>query len=66
MGARDPRGRAPARRGGVVIGVSWRIGGTWRSRMTLPSRRTAVSGSHATVDAAQLDALLMLAQTAQK
>ena len=46
--------------------VSWRIGGQWRSRMTLPSGRTAVSGSHATVDAAQLDALLMLAQPAQK
>lgn len=43
----------------------WRIGGAWRSRMTLPSGRTAVSGSHATVNAAQLDALMMLAQAAQ-
>ena len=46
--------------------ICWRIGGAWRARMTLPSGRTAVSDSHATVDAAQLDALLMLAQTAQK
>ena len=49
-----------------MIGVSWRISGQWRSRMTLPSGRTAVSGLHATVDAAQLEALLMLAQSAQK
>jgi hypothetical protein len=49
-----------------VTCVSWRIGGTWRARMTLPSGRSAVSGRHATVDAAQLEALLMLAQTAQK
>lgn len=49
-----------------MIGVSWRIGGAWRARMTLPSGRSAVSGLHATVDAAQLEALLMLAQTAQK
>ena len=49
-----------------MIGVCWRIGGQWRSRMTLPSGRTAVSGSHATVDAAQFETLLMLAQTAQK
>lgn len=46
--------------------VSWRIGGVWRARMTLPSGRTAVSTPHATVDAAQLEALLMLAQTSQK
>ena len=46
--------------------VTWRIGGAWRARMTLPSGCSAVSGRHATVDAAQLEALLMLAQTAQK
>jgi hypothetical protein len=45
--------------------VSWRIGGQWRARMTLPSGRMAVSGAHATVDAAQLEALLMLAQAAR-
>jgi hypothetical protein len=48
-----------------VTVVSWRIAGAWRARMTLPSGRSAVSSTHATVDAAQLEALLMLAQVAQ-